>query len=136
MPDPEIIISALDCLTQREAEAVLWIAQGKTSWEAGRILGVAEGTINAHAAHASEKLQASNRAHLVARAFVRGILAVAPRLSCLVLALACSLDAHDALRSPRRPGRPRRRDDTEQVVSADEGDRARRRPPYWWRVAA
>lgn len=77
MPDPEIIINALDCLTPREAEAVLWIAQGKTGWEAGQILGVAEATINAHASHASEKLHASNRAHLVARAFVRGILVVA-----------------------------------------------------------
>jgi len=136
MQDAEVVIAALDCLTSREAEAVLWVAQGKTSWEAGRILGIAEGTMNVHIAHASEKLRASNRAHLVAMAFVRGILAVAPRLSCLVLALACSLDSHDALRSPRRPGRPRRREDTEQVIGADDAERARRRPPYSWALAA
>lgn len=136
MPDADIMIAALGCLTQREAEAVLWIAQGKTSWEAGRILGVAEATINAHASHASEKLHASNRAHLVARAFVHGILAIGPRACALLLALACCLDAHDALRSPRRPTRARRRDDTEQVVSADDGERAYRRPPYRWHVVA
>ncbi|SDQ64185.1 transcriptional regulator [Pseudoxanthomonas sp. CF385] len=65
-----------DCgpLTPREAEAVLWVALGKTSWEAGRILGVTEGTMNVHVASASSKLGASNRAHLVACAFVSGIL--------------------------------------------------------------
>lgn len=63
-------------LTPREAEAVLWTAQGKTSWEAGTILGIRESTVNAHLAHAAEKLFASNRAHLVARAFAAGILVV------------------------------------------------------------
>lgn len=70
----EIVIASLGCLTPREAEAVLWVALGKTSWEAGRILGVAEGTMNVHVANASAKLGASNRAHLVARAFAEGIL--------------------------------------------------------------
>jgi DNA-binding CsgD family transcriptional regulator len=32
MTEPEVVIAALGCLTPREAEAVLWIAQGKTSW--------------------------------------------------------------------------------------------------------
>lgn len=74
MPDPELVIGALGNLTRREAEAVLWVAMGKTSWEAGRILGVTEGTLNVHIASASAKLGASSRAHLVACAFVRGIL--------------------------------------------------------------
>jgi DNA-binding CsgD family transcriptional regulator len=69
-----IAIGACGRLTLREAEAVLWIALGKTSWEAGRILGITEGTVNVHVANASAKLGASNRAHLVACAFVRGIL--------------------------------------------------------------
>jgi len=71
---PPIKIGRCGPLTPREAEAVLWIAMGKTSWEAGRILGITEGTMNAHVAHAAEKLGASNRAHLVAHAFVRGVL--------------------------------------------------------------
>lgn len=117
MIDPEIVVASLGSLTVREAEAVLWIAQGKTSWEAGRILGVTEGTMNSHVANASAKLEASNRAHLVAKAFVRGILAAgAARVASLVLALVCAIGAHDGMRSPRRPPRCRRRDDVEQVV--------------------
>ncbi|WP_203321754.1 LuxR C-terminal-related transcriptional regulator [Pseudoxanthomonas beigongshangi] len=52
----DIRIGTRGLLTRREAEAVLWIALGKTSWEAGRILGVAEGTMNVHVANASAKL--------------------------------------------------------------------------------
>lgn len=77
MDDPKIIIGAPGDLTPREAEAVLWVANGKTSWEASKILGVAASTMDAHVAHAAEKLNAANRAHLVARAFVRGVLVVA-----------------------------------------------------------
>jgi len=35
-----------------------------------------------------------------------------------------------------RPGRPRRREDTEQVAGVEDGDRAKRRPPYHWALAA
>lgn len=77
MSEPEIEIGERGPLTPREAEAVLWTAQGKTAWEAGTILGVSSGTLNAHVANAAAKLHASNRAHLVARAFVIGVLVVA-----------------------------------------------------------
>lgn len=107
MPDPDIVIAALGCLTPREAEAVLWVAQGKTSWEAGRILGVSEHTLNAHVVHAAEKLDAANRAHMVARAFVRGILAPAlsKALSLLLAVLFASAPPINARRPPRRPRR-------------------------------
>lgn len=107
MPDPDVIVASLDCLTRREAEAVLWVAQGKTSWEAGRILGVAEATMNAHVANAAAKLGASNRAHLVTRAFVRGILAVGHGALCLLLSVVCAFGAHDAARVARRMVRTR-----------------------------
>lgn len=84
MPD-EIGIGDRGPLTPREAEAVLWTAQGKTGWEAGRILGCTERTVNAHVYSAAEKLRASNRAHLVARAFVLGILRVALLVAAGVL---------------------------------------------------
>jgi DNA-binding CsgD family transcriptional regulator len=77
MPGHDIAIACLGPLTPREAEAVLWTAEGKTAWEAGTILGVTTGTLNAHIANAAAKLCASNRAHLVARAFALGILAPA-----------------------------------------------------------
>lgn len=90
--DPEIIIGQLGALTRREAEAVLWVAMGKTSWEAGRILGVTEHTVSAHVASAAEKLRASNRAHLVARAFVQGVLlAAAKAVPALLLTALCGL---------------------------------------------
>lgn len=109
--EPEVVIAALDVLTRREAEAVLWVAQGKTSWEAGRILGVAEATMNAHVANAAAKLQASNRPHLVARAFVRGILAVAHVALRLLLSLVCAFGASDPARVSRRCMRSRSRED-------------------------
>lgn len=115
--DLEIVIAELGDLTRREAEAVLWIAQGKTSWEAGRILGVSEHTLATHIARASEKLGASNRAHLVARAFVRGILAVASkRVQSLLLALCCALHCDSEMRRPPRPP-VRRREDVAAGVS-------------------
>lgn len=119
MSESEIVIAAIGCLTAREAEAVLWIAQGKTSWEAGRILGVSEHTMNTHVVHAAEKLRASNRAHMVARAFVEGVLAVAPqRLAALLMALAFATGGHDSLRAPRRAPQTRRREDVSAVIAA------------------
>lgn len=92
-------------LTPREAEAVLWIAAGKTAWEAGRILRVTEHTLTAHARSAAQKLGASNRAHLVARAFVRGILSP---IRILLLAFILQgdwpgLQPGKAMRPPARP---------------------------------
>lgn len=119
MSEPEVVIASLGCLTPREAEAVLWVANGKTAWEAGRILGVAESTLNAHIAHAAEKLGAVNRAHLVTRAFVRGILVVnVARALSLLLAIACAAGMHDDARRPVRPGRLRRREEMAYVVAA------------------
>lgn len=121
MTEPEIIIAVLDCLTRREAEAVLWVAQGKASWEAGRILGVAESTLDAHVKHAAEKLQASNRAHLVARAFVRGILVPAAKaVLCLVLSVVSIFGLSGQARAAR-VARCRRYEDVEAVQQAPGG---------------
>lgn len=70
----EVEVLDLGPLTPREAEALLWVAEGKTAWEAGTILGITEATANSHITKAAEKLNASNRPHLVARAFCEGIL--------------------------------------------------------------
>lgn len=74
-------------LTDREAECLLWVARGKTSWEAGRIMGITEQTANAHILAAGRKLDACNRVHLVAKAFVAGILK-AGSILILLLSLA------------------------------------------------
>jgi len=48
-------------LTPREAEVLLWVAQGKSNPEIATILGAAENTIKVHLAHIFEKLGADNR---------------------------------------------------------------------------
>jgi DNA-binding NarL/FixJ family response regulator len=48
-------------LTPREAEVLLWLAQGKSNPEIGAILGAAENTIKVHLSHIFEKLGADNR---------------------------------------------------------------------------
>lgn len=48
-------------LTPREAEVLLWVAQGKTNAEIGLILGMAEKTVKVHLGHVFEKLGSDNR---------------------------------------------------------------------------
>ena len=62
------------CLTAREVEVMKWTADGKTSREAGAILGVSENTANFHVKNANRKLGANSKAAAVARAAVLGLL--------------------------------------------------------------
>jgi len=48
-------------LSPREAEVLLWIAQGKNNEEIGIILGVSRNTIKKHVLHLLEKLQLESR---------------------------------------------------------------------------
>jgi len=48
-------------LTPREAEVLLWIAQGKANGDIGIILGCAENTVKVHSARIFEKLGIENR---------------------------------------------------------------------------
>ena len=48
-------------LTPREAEVLLWIAQGKSNSDIGTILGCAENTVKVHIARIFEKLGFENR---------------------------------------------------------------------------
>jgi DNA-binding NarL/FixJ family response regulator len=48
-------------LTPREAEVLLWVAQGKSNPEISAILGAAENTVKVHLGHIFEKLGADNR---------------------------------------------------------------------------
>jgi DNA-binding NarL/FixJ family response regulator len=48
-------------LTPREAEVLLWMAQGKTNQDIGTILGASEGTIKKHIVHIFEKLGVETR---------------------------------------------------------------------------
>lgn len=52
-------------LTAREMECIAWCAEGKTSWEIAKILGISERTVFFHMQNASRKLGASNRIQAV-----------------------------------------------------------------------
>ena len=54
-------------LTDRERDALAWVAEGKSDWEISMILGVSESTARFHVDNARKKLGAVNRAHAVAR---------------------------------------------------------------------
>lgn len=117
MKGPSLQVVSTDPLTRREAQVLLWIAEGKTAWETGLILGVSESTVTAHAKSAMLKLDAATRPHLVARGFVVGILRVGQALGVLVLALAMLVNASGDLAKHRPTVRRRRRDgDVEEVA--------------------
>lgn len=99
-------VAGLGPLTPREAESVLWVAAGKTAWEAGRILRVTEHTLSAHARSAATKLGASNRAHLVARAFVRGILEPVRLVLLAIIVQAVAPGVHPAVTMRQPPRTP------------------------------
>ncbi len=65
-------------LSHRERECLLWVAEGKTSWEIGNILGVSERTVLFHLGNACRKLGVNKRQHAVARALLLGILDAPP----------------------------------------------------------
>lgn len=48
-------------LTPKEAEILLWVAQGKTNAETALILGITEGTVKKHLEHIFEKLGVEKR---------------------------------------------------------------------------
>jgi DNA-binding CsgD family transcriptional regulator len=60
-------------LTRRERECLHWAAQGKTSWEIGRLLGVSERTAVFHLQNTCQKLGVSGRQAAVARAISLGL---------------------------------------------------------------
>ena len=61
-------VSGFKDLTAREKEALVWTAEGKSSWEIAQILGISERTVNFHISQASMKLNANNRVQAVSTA--------------------------------------------------------------------
>jgi LuxR family transcriptional regulator, quorum-sensing system regulator BjaR1 len=59
-------------LTEREREVLNWIAAGKTAWDTGGILSIAEDTVNKHITSAMRKLNVHTRAQAVAESIRRG----------------------------------------------------------------
>ena len=63
-------------LTQRERDVLTLVAQGKTNWEVGQILGVSEYSIRDYLRTLATKMQTTNRTHTVVRAMQLGLIAV------------------------------------------------------------
>jgi LuxR family transcriptional regulator, quorum-sensing system regulator BjaR1 len=59
-------------LTKREREVLHWCAAGKSTWEIGQILSIAEGTAKLHRSAAIRKLDAMNTTHAVTIAISLG----------------------------------------------------------------
>ncbi|WP_428633748.1 response regulator, partial [Sedimenticola sp.] len=59
--DPKVLEAALP-VTKREAEVLLWVAQGKTNREIGEILTMSPRTVNKHLEQIYTKIQVDNRA--------------------------------------------------------------------------
>ncbi len=59
-------------LTPRENSALLWAAEGKTTWEISKILDCSERTVFFHIDNATKKLQAANRYQAISKAILLG----------------------------------------------------------------
>ena len=52
-------------LTERETEVLLWVMEGKTSWEIGRILSISERTVKFHLSNIYRKFGVTTRAQAI-----------------------------------------------------------------------
>jgi DNA-binding CsgD family transcriptional regulator len=71
---PTSVASDGPSLTPRELETLRWTMEGKTAWEVGRILGIAEDTVIRHAHNAARKLGCSGKHHAVVKALRLGLI--------------------------------------------------------------
>lgn len=60
-------------LSPRELECLHWIAEGKTAWECGMILGLSEHTVRCYLESARHKLNAVSNTHAVSLAHCAGL---------------------------------------------------------------
>lgn len=61
-------------LTKRELQVLLWVAQGKSSWEIGHIILCRECTVNFHCSNIMGKLNVRTRGHALYKAIAMGLL--------------------------------------------------------------
>jgi DNA-binding CsgD family transcriptional regulator len=61
-------------LSPREAEALTWVARGKSTWEVARILDLSEKSVEFYLDSCKHKLQATNRTQAVVKAIVLGLI--------------------------------------------------------------
>lgn len=67
-------IAETPSLSVREKECILWAAQGKSSWEIGKILGISANTVNFHVKNVMRKLGVASRTVAALKAVDLGII--------------------------------------------------------------
>jgi LuxR family quorum sensing-dependent transcriptional regulator len=67
-------LADLPKLTPREIECIRWVAVGKSDWEIGQILKIAEATAHFHIENAKKKLNKSTRTEAVAMLVLHGLI--------------------------------------------------------------
>jgi DNA-binding CsgD family transcriptional regulator len=71
---PQVVVADAPALTPRELEALRWTMDGKTAWELGAILGIAERTAVLHLNNATRKLGCINKHQAVLKAMRLGLI--------------------------------------------------------------
>lgn len=61
-------------LTPRQAQVLVWVAEGKENSAIGLLLGITVGTVKFHIIRLLEKFDAPNRQLLISRAFAKGLI--------------------------------------------------------------
>jgi DNA-binding CsgD family transcriptional regulator len=74
MPKPQDASTIHVRLTPRELECLRWTMDGKTAWEVGGILGIAERTAVLHLTNAMHKLECNNKHQAVLKALRLGLI--------------------------------------------------------------
>jgi LuxR family transcriptional regulator len=71
---PKLMPESEACLSKREIEVLRWTADGKTAGEVGRIMHIAEATVNFHVNKALSKLGVTNKAAAAIKVAFLGLL--------------------------------------------------------------
>lgn len=61
-------------ISERERETMAWVGAGKSDEDVATILGITERTVRAHLVSARQKLDATNRTHLIAKGIAFGLI--------------------------------------------------------------
>jgi LuxR family transcriptional regulator len=78
IPVPANETIATTPLKPRETEVLVWIEEGKTTWEIAKILDITERTVRFHVEEIFKKLNTTTRAQAIAKAHRRGLLPSPP----------------------------------------------------------
>lgn len=71
---PKLLPAQNLSLTPRERECLRWSADGKTAWEIGQILNIAERTVVFHVNNVIQKMSAANKTQAIVRAVALNLL--------------------------------------------------------------